>query len=134
MNPLEYLILGLLVVMVIGTWVLVGAIRRAEVGFENEHGFQLGIPSPMQSHHPLQTYAPAIPARANLPEFNQQKPSRRNRGSKPPMLPVNLSVSDLNPHTERKPRRQRKPAPTQAQVTHETPPPKSGSGADSSSS
>ena len=113
MNLLEYLILGLLVVMATGTWVLIGAIRRAEVGFENEHGFQLGIAPPVQSLYSFPVYAPAAPARAVIPEIIPQVSSRRPPGSKPPMLPANLTVADLNPSTERKPRHPRNSAETQ---------------------
>ena len=96
MNLLEYLILGFLVVMAIGTWVLSGAIRRAEDGFENEQGFQLGIAPPVQSLYSVPTYAPAAPARAAFPEITLPKPPRRPPSSKPPMLPVGLTAADLD--------------------------------------
>lgn len=124
MNPLEYLILGFMVVMVIGTWVLIGAIRRAQDGFENEHGFQLGIAPPLQSVYALPGFSQAGPARAVVPEIITTKSPRRPQGSKPPMLPANLTVADLNPSTERKPRRRRKQADTNRQDTQ---PPFSGS-------
>ena len=113
MNPLEYLILGFLVVMAIGTWVLINAVRRAEDGFQWEHGFQLGIAPAVQSLYPLPVYAPAAPTRAVVPEFTGLQSSRRPLASKPPMLPVNLTTADLNPSTERKPRQARKPVDTQ---------------------
>ena len=117
MNPLTYLILGFLVVMVIGTWVLIGAVRRAEDGFENEQGFQLGIAPPVQSLYSLPVYAPITPARAVIPEVTPHKSSRRPPGSKPPMLPVNLTTADLNPSPERKARRPRKQAEANRQDT-----------------
>ena len=117
MNPLEYLIIGFMVVMVIGTWVLRGALRRAEDGFENELGFQLGFSSPMQTVCALPANSQTGPARAVVPENSTIKSPRRPQGSKPPMLPVNLTLSDLNPSSGRKPRRSRKQADTSHQDT-----------------
>ncbi len=124
MNLLEYLILGFMAVMVIGTWVLIGAIRRAQDGFENEYGFQLGIVPSLQSAYALPGFPQTAPARAVMPEITPTKSPRRPQGSKPPMLPPNLTVADLNPSTERKPRRRQKQADTSRQDTQ---PPFSGS-------
>ena len=113
MNLLEFLILGFLVVIALGTWILAGAVRRAEDGFENEFGFQLGITPSVQSLYSFPVYAPAAPARAVIPESTLQFSSRRPPDSKPPMLPANLTVADLNPSAERKPRLTQDPAETQ---------------------
>jgi hypothetical protein len=113
MNLLAYLIPGFLVVMASGTYILFRAVRRAEDGFENEHGFQLGIAPSVQSLYSRPVLAPAAPARAVIPEATRRISSRRPSGSKPPMLPANLTLADLNPSTERNPRLPRKPAETQ---------------------
>jgi hypothetical protein len=112
MNPLEYLISGFLAVMAAGTWALMNAIGQADDGFQNEYGFQVGIAPPVLSLYPRPVYAPAAPARAVVPEITHQKSPRRPQNSKPPMLPVDLRVTDLNPSTERKSRQERDPQET----------------------
>jgi hypothetical protein len=126
MNPLEYLILGFLAVIVIGSWVLLDAMHRAEDGFENELGFHLGTAPAVLSLYPRSAYAPVIPARATVPEMSPQSFPRRPPGSKPPMLPADLTVADLNPSTERKPRPPRAQTEMDRQG-QDTQPPFSGS-------
>jgi hypothetical protein len=122
MSQLAYLVLGFLVVMVIGTGVLADAMRRAEDGFENEQGFQPGIAPGVLSLYPFPSYAPAMPVRAAVPEITTPISPRRPPGSKPPMLPPDLTVADLNPSTERKPNRRRRKADTNQQHQDTQPP------------
>jgi len=124
MNLLEYLIIGFLVVMAIGTWLLANSVRRAEDGFENALGFQLGIAPAVLSLYSYPAYIPAAPARAEIPEFTTQNAPRRPPGSKPPMLPANLTVADLNPSPERKSRLPGDPANTQPPFSGSTDSPK----------
>ncbi|HEY8993780.1 MAG TPA: hypothetical protein VIM71_03770 [Lacunisphaera sp.] len=88
---------------VIGCWVLFITARHAVDGFEDDFGFHLGIAPPVTSLYPVATqlaFAPAELARAMLPASPKR---RRKAGSKPPMLPANLDVGDLNPRPASQP-------------------------------
>jgi hypothetical protein len=97
MNPFGYLISGSIAFFTFGGWNLVQATRYAPEGFEDDLGFHLGVTPQLGSLYPRlasSTFSPANQARASVPKT----PKRRQiRGSKPPMLPPEMSVQDLNP-------------------------------------
>lgn len=94
MNPVAYLIAGLLVVLTIGVWVLVDALRHADDAFENELGFQFGLTPPVTSLDNLPGFIPTPAAPVVVPDPAIGKP-RRPPGSKPPMLPANMTAADF---------------------------------------
>jgi hypothetical protein len=97
MTPLDSLLIGFMALFAIGCWILFTAARHAVEGFEDEFGFHLGVAPPITSLYPALTqslYSPAELARALVPSLPKR---RRKAGSKPPMLPANLNVADLNP-------------------------------------
>lgn len=86
-----------------GCWIIVIAARHAVDGFEDEFGFHLGVAPPITSLYPViarSAYIPAALARAVLPASPKR---RRKAGSKPPMLPPNMKVEDLNPRPASRP-------------------------------
>ncbi|HWA29392.1 MAG TPA: hypothetical protein VG734_27325 [Lacunisphaera sp.] len=111
MNSVEYLIVGLLVVMAIGIWVLIDATRKAEDAFENELGFQFGIAPPVTSLDSLPDLVPTPPPPAVVPDPATSKP-RRPPGSKPPMLPANMTAADFATNAPWQPAAPANPAPT----------------------
>lgn len=83
--------------MAIGCWILFTSARRSVEGYEDEFGFHFGIAPPLTSLYSALAQAAYLPAelvRAVVPPVSKR---RRKAGSKPPMLPTNLQVDDLNP-------------------------------------
>jgi len=119
MNLVEYLIIGFLVVMTIGAWVLINSVRHAEDAFENELGFQLGIASPVKSLDTFPAFVPAAQPRAAVPEITPAQSQRSTPGSKPPMLPANLTATDLNPQPSGKLRQAQPPGDSTPPISHE---------------
>jgi hypothetical protein len=130
MNPVEYLIAGCMLVMAIGAWVLINALRNADDAFENELGFQLGIAPPVKSLETLPSFVPATSPRAIMPVVAASKP-RRPPSSKPPMLPVGMTVADLDarqtgaPWALQKPVESNPPVSSESQATTPATPPRS---------
>ncbi len=98
MTTVEYLLAGFATIVLIGSWTLLTNILRAVEGYEDEFGFHFGLTPAIFAHYPMPAapvaYKPADAARAEVPDAPQP---RRNAGSKPPMLPVNLDAEDLHP-------------------------------------
>jgi hypothetical protein len=95
MTTVDYLLTSFAAFIAMTFWTLVTAVRRAVDGFEDEFGFHLGVAPPVTSLYPAlgqSAYTPAEMARARVPTVTKR---RRKRGTKPPMLPVNLDTSDL---------------------------------------
>lgn len=96
MNPLEFLLAGFLAIMALGTLTLVSGTRSAMEGFEDLLGFHFGEEPELLPRvpGPVSAFEPAHSPRASVPTAIQE---RREPDSKPPLLPNNLSVADLNP-------------------------------------
>ncbi len=130
MNPLEYLILGFLVVMAVGAWVLIQALLHAEDAFETELGYQIGFAPPVKSLEAHPAFVQVSPPRATVPEMTTIKP-RRPPSSKPPMLPVGMTVADLDtrqtgaPWQQKQPPEPIPPVSSESQVTAPATPPRS---------
>jgi hypothetical protein len=97
MTYADYLLTALASFIAIGSWTLFTSARAAVDGFEDEFGFHFGITPPLAALYPAlvqSAYFPAELARAAVPTLTKK---RRKSGSKPPMLPTDLHVDDLNP-------------------------------------
>jgi hypothetical protein len=103
MLPIDYLLIAIAAVILIGGWALISAARAATDGYEDELGFHAGatpawiVLGPAKA--PITAYTPDASARASVPEDSTAQPpeGRTIRGSKPPMLPADLQADDLNP-------------------------------------
>jgi hypothetical protein len=105
MLSIDYLLIAVSAVLLLGGVVLITAASKATDGYEDEFGFHAG-PTPAwillgPAATPSTAYAPDASARASMPEdpTARQPEARTIRGSKPPMLPADLQANDLNPHT-----------------------------------
>ncbi len=103
MLPLDYLLIAITTVFLIGGWALIKAAQDATDGYEDEVGFHTGATPAIVLLGPIAAptvaYAPDASARAAVPDepAAKQPEARTILGSKPPMLPADLQADDLNP-------------------------------------
>lgn len=103
MLPIDYLLIAITTVFLIGGWALIKAAREATDGYEDDLGFHAGATPALVLLGPLAppatAYAPDDSARASVPAETvaKQPEARTILGSKPPMLPADLQADDLNP-------------------------------------
>lgn len=88
MSPVVYLLLGSMILLVIGAWLLRNAIRHADAGFENESGFHFGDPVAVNN---------AVP-----------RPRRQRGGSRAPMPIAHQAAMERHDASSRKGRRNKK--------------------------
>lgn len=103
MLTIDYLLIAVSAVLLLGGVVVITAASKATDGYEDEFGFHAGATPAWVLLGPVATpatvYAPDSSARASVPDepTAKQPEARAIRGSKPPMLPADLQADDLNP-------------------------------------
>jgi hypothetical protein len=107
MQTNDYLMPGSLLLLLLGGWSLAHASRNAREGYQDEFGFHFGQTPPVTSLYDSFGNGGFYGQLGRAPLTQVTKRSR-NGGSKPPMLPANLTVDDLNPQPAAKSRRARK--------------------------
>ncbi len=103
MLPIDYLLIAISAVLLLGGGVLIAVASKATDGYEDEFGFHAGATPAWVLLGPAATpntaFAPDDSVRAAVPDepAAKQPEARTIRGSKPPMLPADLQADDLNP-------------------------------------